>query len=668
VPRDDEAERLQAGEIGDAPDFSTVAPWLLANWVRVTAVLLTGAQVWWMSSLLSHAYFKLDDFYLVERAASNGLGWNYLMWINAGHLNIVGNFLAWVMTRISPYDWTLASAVTLVLLAVAGLTLYRMLRTLFGEHPGILLLFAIYLLSPLAFAGLSWWTVVLEVLPLEIATFCAVTAHVHYLRTRRWRHLAVATLWLVIGMAASDKGVVVPLLLLAVSSAVVTKDSWRRALLVTLREYWRAWALYGAAMVAYVTVYLVQLSTSSKAPGLPGSSGGVFEFAWTLLRDTFVPGMLGGPWRWFAVGEYGVANPPPGLAWAAVVVAALIIGVSVIGRMRTWRLWVILAGWIIVADILPVLLGRGEILPGQFLGQETRYVMEVPGIATLIIGLAFLPLASVKPAAARMAAASTAEASTAAAGTDGAAAATAIVAKTQPTLSPGRAATAAIVAIMTAVLIGSLWSFHAYVTNTTSAPARSFFATARLALAEAPSGTLILNAPIPSDVLGGLFLGPAGQTARVMAPLTGQAGPRFAVQPAGTLDRLMEFDGWGRLVSASILGTASRPLRSRQSCWPQTAGGEVIVRLQGLPDQPTELRIGYAAGSAGQVQVTYAGQTQSLDLQHGLHQAFLPVNGIDDTVVVTGMDPSQLCIGDVQVGVLLPSATGPAIPALAVNG
>jgi len=649
----DSEDRKRVGfDTGDGPDFAAVAPWLLANWIRVAAVVLTGAQVWWMSTLLARAYFKLDDFYLVERATSNGLTWKYLMWVNAGHLTPAGNFIAWLVTRASPYDWTLASAVTLVLLAIASLALFRMLHTVFGDHPGILLLFAIYLLSPLAFPGLAWWTVALEVLPLEIGLFCMVTAHVRYVRTKRLRHAAAATGWLLLAMASSDKGAIVPVLLFALTSALLTSQPWRRALWTTLRDYWVAWAVYGAAMIAYVAVYLVQLNTSSQTPGLPGTRGGVFEFAWTLIRDTFVPGILGGPWRWFAVGEYGVANPPSGLTWIAVVVIAIVIGLSLLGRLRIWRAWVILAGWIVVADILPVLLGRASILPGQFLGQETRYVMEVPGIAALIVGLAFLPLAATTRATTRS--------------TTGA---TAAVPKGKP-VQMSRPVTAAVVGVLTAVLIGSLWSFHAYVTGTTSAPARSYFATARLALAEAPSGTMVINAALPSDVLGGLFLGPVGQTAKVMAPLVPHgSGVTFTSRPAGTLDHLMEFDGWGRLATASIYGIPSAPLRPRASgtCWPETDGA-VVVQMQGLPAQASEMRIGYAAGTAGQIQVTYAGQTQTINVQHGLHSAFLPVSGSDDTVVVTGMPSAQLCIGDVQVGVLLPSATGPTIPALAVSG
>ena len=327
-----EASAPTPTEVEAAPEFGRLAEWLRPNWIRLAGVLLVGAQVWWMSGLLAHSYFKLDDFYCVERSSSDGLGWNYLMWVNAGKLTPVGNLIAWGLTRISPYDWTLISAATLVLLAAAGLTLLRMLRTMFGDHPGILLLLLVYLLSPLAFPGLSWWTVVLEVLPLEIAMFCAVTAHVRYVRTRRWPHAVAALAWLVTGMLSTDKGrggAVAP-----ARRHLRLPDAGHlaaRAGLKTLRSYWLLWSLYAAAMIGYAALYLVQLKTSSQTPGLPGPGGGIFEFAWTLFRNTFIPGMLGGPWRWFASGGYGVANPPAALAWVAVAVAAAVVLVSIWG-------------------------------------------------------------------------------------------------------------------------------------------------------------------------------------------------------------------------------------------------------------------------------------------------------------------------------------------------
>src|SRR5258705_8385244 len=79
VPLDSGGER--SDEVETAPEFGRLAEWLRPNWIRLAGVLLVGAQAWWMSGLLAHSYFKLDDFYYVERSASEGLGWNYLMWM-----------------------------------------------------------------------------------------------------------------------------------------------------------------------------------------------------------------------------------------------------------------------------------------------------------------------------------------------------------------------------------------------------------------------------------------------------------------------------------------------------------------------------------------------------------------------------------------------------------
>lgn len=269
-------------------------------------------------------------------------------------------------------------------------------------------------------------------------------------------------------------------------------------------------------------------------------------------------------------------------------------------------------------------------------------MMEVPGIAALVVGLAFLPAvstsASPHPAD-----------------------------RTSPPL--GRVSTGAIVGLLTAMLIGSIWSFHAYEASTTSAAARSYFATARLALAGAPAGTVVVDDPVPGDVLGGPLISPgAARASQVLAPLVDPAaGLRFILRPAGTFDDLTEFDGWGRLVPAGMLGSSSESLPASRSCWPRTPNG-VVVPLQHVPSEVTELKIDYVAGTAGRIQVGYAGHTEAMNLSHGLHSAYLPVSGRAGAVTITGIAPKQLCVGEVQVGVLLPSATGHGIPALAVPG
>jgi len=614
--------------------------WLRANSVLAAGVLLIGVQLLWKAGLLGRSFFRLDDYFYLEHASTQGLTWNYLTWVNAGHLNVVGSAIAWVLVRISPDDWTLASAATLVLLASTCYALLRMLRTLFGDRPGVLLLLVLYLLSPLSLPGLSWWTVALEQLPLQLAIFCAVSAHVHYLRTRAFRHAAATAAWLAVAMLSAFQGAAVPLLLFGVTSAFFGRGTWPRALWPALRQHWRAWGLYAAVAAAYVPVYLIRLRTSTVGLTRPPAIADVFDYAGTLLRETFLPGAFGGPWRWGASGVEALTAPPPVLAWISWVLAVLIVLVSVMYTWRAWRAWVILAGWLVVVDIVPVVAGRSSFVSGVLLGLSARYVWDASGILVLCLGLAFMPLAG----------------------------------GTGPWRSPRRLSRpefAAATTMVAAIVFGSLWSYYDYPADPTAAAARSYLATARLALAGAPGGTVIVDDPVPSDVTGGLFIGPVGQASSVLSPLLSRPPgirPRFVAQPDGTYDQLMEFDGYGRLVPSRILGVASQPLPAGRSCWP-AADGSVVVTLTSGAANVSTLRIGYLSAGAGRVKVTFGARSQLYSFAKGLHSAYLPVTGADgEQVVIQQVSGAIPCIGDAQVGVLLPSAAGPAIPPLAVTG
>ena len=515
--------------------------WLRANAVLAAGLLLIGAQMLWKAGLLGRSFFRLDDYLYLEHASTQGLTWNYLTWVDAGHLDVVGSAIAWVLVKISPDDWTLASAATLVLLACTCFALLRMLRTLFGDRPGVLLLLVLYLLSPLSLPSLSWWTVALEQLPLQLAIFCAVSAHVRYLRTRELRHAVAAAAWLTVAMLSAFQGAAVPLLLFAITSAFFATGTWPRALWPALREHWRAWALYAALTAAYVPLYLIRLGTSTVGLTRPPTFADVLDYAGTLLRETFLPGAFGGPWRWGASGVEALTAPPPALAWMSWALAVVIVLVSVMYTWRAWRAWAILAGWLVVVDIVPVLAGRSSLVPGELLGLSARYVWDASGILVLCLGLAFMPL----------------------------------VGGAWPWRSPRRLSRpefAAATTLVAAVVFGSLWSYYDYPADPTAAAARSYIATARLALADAPSGTVIVDDPVPSDVTGGPYRRVGRrQASSVLSPLlSGRQGtrPRFVAQPDGTYDQLMEFDGYGRLVPSRILGVGSQPLPAGRSCWP----------------------------------------------------------------------------------------------------
>jgi hypothetical protein len=628
-----------------APEASISAPepvqWLRRNAVVVTAVVLIGVQLAWKAGLLAHSYFRLDDFTIIERASRYSLSWKYLMWVNAGHLTPLGLAIGWFVVRLSPYDWALASAVTLVLLAATCLALLRLLRTLFGDHPGILVPLLVYLACPLSFAGLSWWVVTLELLPLQLALFCAVTAHVKYLRTGRLGYVLATAAWLLVAMASSLKGALVPLLLFALTSAFFTSGRWSRAVLIALREHWQAWAVYLTLMLGYAALYLSELRTSTVQPGRPGTFSSVFVMAFDLLRDTLVPGAFGGPWRWFGDQGNALANPPPGLVQASWVLAAAVIIVSFWNRLHAWRAWLILAFWLVAADIIPVALGqRASFLPGALSGHETRYVWDTIAVLAICVGLAFLPMADDESVRSRTLRRLT----------------------TQHVRS-------VIACLVTALLIGAAWSFQHFEAVTTSASGRSYIATARLALADAPAGTVIVDDPVPQAVFGGLFVGPSSEASAVLAPLGRvEATPApFITQPRGTINHLLEFDGWGRLVPSEVIGVANRRLAAGLSCWP-VVHNTIRIPLQRKAINPTTLRIGYLSGGAGEVSVTYAGQSQPYKTLDGINAAYMPVHSNGSVIVVKLLGGIRPCIGDAEVGVLLPSESGQAIPQYAVSG
>lgn len=618
------------------------------RWVRSRPVLAIGlllivANVWWKSGLLGKSFFRLDDWFYLEHASTEGFTFSYLFWVDGGHLDVVGSAIAWLTQRSSPDDWTLATAVTLVLLACTCLALLRMLRTLFGDRPAILLVLVLYMLSPLSLPGLSWWTVTLEQLPLQLAIFCAVDAHVHYLRTGRYRHAVAAAAWLAVAMLSSFQGAAVSVLLFALTSAFFATGPWSRAVWPVLRAHWRAWLLYAVLTAAYVPLYVARLRTSSIVVTKPTTASEVASYASALVRDTFVPGAFGGPWRWSSSGLEALTNPPPALAWLSWLLAIAIVVISLMYAWDAWRAWAILACWFIVVDVVPVLAGRSAFVPGVILGLSARYVWDATGILALCVGLAFLPLAG----------------------------------SPRPVRSPrrlGRAEFAAATTVIVAIVFGSIWSYSDFPVDQTAggAPgdASSYIATARAALADAPSGTLIVDNPVPPALTGGAFFGPVGMASSVLSPLlTGPPAsrPRFLTQPNGTYSHLLEFNAKGQLVPAGIVGGYSASKHAGGACWPANSG-LVTVPLNPMAKDANTLRIGYLAAGSGQVQISFGSQFLVYNFQKGLNSAFLALHGASgQTVAIQQTSGAHLCIGDVEAGDVF-MTPGPPIPAVPVSG
>ena len=599
------------------------------------------AQLAWRAIFLSHMYFRQDDFYNLDLAIKSPLNWHFLTFNTAGNVVVGTQLITWIIARVSLYDWGLASAVILVLLACANLAALRLMRTLFGNRPMILIPLAVYLLIPITMPGFGWWSAALESLPLQLAIFMSLNAHVRYVRTGRARHLAVSAAWVCFGLAFFEKTLILPLLLFGVTAAFFSgESSLRGAVRQTLMRFWRAWVVYAIIVVAGLVFVAISLRTSTIHPQVPASAMAVLRYSWALLRDTLIPGMLGGPWWWLPLGDgsYALSSPPALLAWLAIIAVAVIIGASVLRRKIAWRSWAILAGWVAAADMLPVAIGRLNYLPAITFGMETRYVADAAPVIAICIGLAFWPLAERRPRA------------------------TPVKRSLVELYADFRWRTAA--ALVVAFVAGSLWSNQIYAHDTTGQPAASYIANAKQAVQLAPRGSLVLDWPVPPGVESGLF-GRYHYASTVIGDLEqGKLAGRLRwlrSHPVGTIDKLLIFGDDGRLYPATILGTSSVTRTAQQGCWPERHG-RIIVRFASRTSPLAwELRVGYIWGSRspGTITVRYGRTLHLLRVRHGLHSAYLPVKGSATHLIVSRFGTSPICVGDAQAGTIGPDLFKP---------
>lgn len=613
--------------------------------VTVAALTLMAIQLIWMTALLTHTFFRQDDYFYLYRGFRSGMGWHYLMWEDAGQLMPFGMALFWVLAKLSLYNWPLAALSIIALWAATSLALLRVLRTLFGNRPEILVLLALFLFSPLEIAGVSWWSWALIILPVELAVCMAVDAHVRYLRGGRMRNAVAAGGWLVVGMAASDKGAVVPLALFALTWAFFVAGPLASSAVAAAVRYWRAWLLYGAVLAAWAAVYVSQMSGSSVRPHNPGPVSNVVDYVSTATGTTLLPSAMGGPWRWSTLG-YSMVNPPAALQQLSWAVAAIVVVVSCARRVHAWRAWAILAGWLVTADILPVVLGRlGATVPASLIALQARYLADAVPLLAICTGLAFLPLAQEHDA----------------------------IRLRLPSIRP------VAFIVLGVYLAGSFWSLQSFESqnNAGATAARSYIATARVAVADAPRGTLIVDGATPPWIVAHWIFGPYSYTSQVIGPIAhGEPAKHllWTAAPRGVPGNLMMFNTEGQLRPAVVAGPLSGPpvkapgKAARPRCWGVTSAGTSIPVRGSLYRWAWFVRLDYS-GPATAAAVSYGGTWVDVALPAGTHAYYVPVVGGGSAVSVRLAGPAPgWCLSGLAVGSMQPAASGPAIPAAPVDG
>ncbi|MFI7126944.1 hypothetical protein ACIBQ1_14715 [Nonomuraea sp. NPDC050153] len=591
--------------------------------VLAAGLVMVAVQLVWKFELVRRTYFRQDDFMFIARGLENSLSWDYLMRIDFGHLMPGAFAIHWAMGRLGVYNDALAHVLTISLQAAAGLAMLRLLRLLFGTRPAILVPLGFYLLTPMTISGLSWWAVVAETLPFQIALPMALGSHVLHIRTGRFRHAVAAAAWTVFGMVFFVKAPFI--LVLAFVLTLGWLGGWRR---------WRAWLLYLGVLIPYAVLFFRQLFTSVQLtndtfrPVLPTAEVAV-KSAWTLLTGSLVPTSLGGPWQWQPIGEdYALAATPPVLMWASLAVAVVAVTVSVIWRRRAWLAWLTLLGYFLLADVVPIMLGRVEALGPDLSGFELRYVSSTATVVALVIGLAFIPVEG----------------------------------EERPWRRPALRLRWAWVPVAAVFAAGSVWSGAAYADRPLGANVRSYVRTAAQALARVPVGSVILDTHVPAKIAFPVFFYDYALHSRILGP-TAPRRITWAKQLTGPVPVPLIFDEQGRLRPVAIDGVT---IPAGSACKP-VGRAEVRFRL------PVPIEDGEHT-----VQISYLNGAQTtLNVRMGLAQSVVPAGkdlGTTYTTIVGGgnelairTDGPGSCLGEIRIGAPVPAEDVSPVPPLPVR-
>jgi hypothetical protein len=556
-----------------------------------------------------NGYFGQDDFIFTYRAAHAApYDLDFLFQIYSGHVQ-PGVFLyVWAVTTISPLNFPLAMAPLLVVHALTLWLCWRVLVRLFGVRWTVVVALAVFASSPLILFPTLWLAYALQLLPVLLAMFGALHAHLRHLLGEGARFAVYAALWTVFGLAFYEKAALIPAALLAVT--VLIAPPGQPPILWALRRHRWVWLGNAAVVVLFLLLYLSLADTPVNEN--PVGSRDVLTLVYRSIVDTFLPGLLGGP----------LTSPAGGATWAtphaavrigAVAAAvALIVLSAVRSRRRALLPWLFLAAYLAV-DIALVASARLGLF-GPIIASDPRYLADAVPVAVLCAAFAFLaPRRVGEPAP-----------------------------EVRPAPLNARVAVAALTVL---VMAGAVVSFVRVAPALRFDDARAYVATAREALAEQP-GMVLYDTAVPNSIMIDWFVGDAF-TSRVVGLVP--ESPRFD-RPA---EEIYQLDGTGTPQPIINLTTTTAALKGPQPDCGYLIGEDVVrIPLEDTVTGRRIVRIGYFTGDSGEGTVRAGDTSVRVRFTEGLHVLHVVATGSYTHVEVSrNLRLAPICVTDVLVGV-----------------
>ncbi|MDA0568021.1 hypothetical protein LG943_27415 [Streptomonospora sp. S1-112] len=605
---------------------------LLNRGLRDPVVLLGAALILGSVALKVHvlgaAYFIEDDFLFIGNAAATDLTVDYLTDLHKGHLMPGAMLLAYIQAAVAPYSWAGASGVMLAFQAGAAVAVFRLLWVVFGRRWAIVAPLALYCFAPLTVPVLAWWSAALNAVPFQLAIALALLWLVRYLRTGEVRYGWMTAGAVLLGMAFSVKAVFLPPLLFAFAAAFLVPGRLPRVLWRTADRDLPFWVGMALLSVGYGLVYLSRQDTAEgEGAGMPRAEA-VADMARGLLGETFPAGAVGGPGQWGPVTPAGgLLDPPTWVVAAAWAVLLLIAAASLLTRRRAWRAWALLAGYLVVVDLVPTAIARGRY--ESLVGYDPRYVADAALVFVLCLAFAFLPTRSeAEP-----------------------------VRRWTPPRRAARAVRAVAVTATAALTAAGAYSTYTFTDTLSGDRVRWYLDTVRQSVRDVPAEAGIYPRPVPEDIVLP-WNGPRRLTSHLLSPLA-EPGVAERIRDPEPANAALVFNDAGYLVPGEpVEGSAFFGPPEDEECV-LTFGGQVMWPVESLGGPTLVLSIAYTSERATEVGAVLGDRWETTRLPAAPDGGvwYLPLDGAGDQLVLH-TDEDALCMRWVTFGELQPVTEG----------
>ena len=588
----------------EKPRFSPV--------LRYGLLMLAGQallRIWFLSG----SWFYFDDLAFMSAGMNDKLDLHFLARDYAGHLMPGAWFVIKVLAVWAPYDWTIWAGVLVALQAVASYGMLRLLRSMFGDRPFVLALFAGYLFWIFTIPAGVWFAAGINQLPLQIALVFGLHAHLEYLRTHRVGALAQTLGWTVFGLLFYEKSIILFGLYALITLGWFVKGSLGERLSSAWSTYRLGVIAHACVAIPYIAIYLkygLDLGGSSTPSSL------LAAVAYRLVGVALSTGLIGGPFQWKSMSANALANPTDLVSLISWVALGALVWYAHHTRTKSRRAWMLILATSAVNVYL--LAAARATLVGADIGLEYRYQTEAAAVAVLTIGLALLPLRGavevneVRPDAERVA--------------------------DRPI----------VVQLVTVVVVAcALVSTLAYVQNWQDKNVTpAYYDNVKTSLANAHLKQVpLVDGSLPQNLLWA-FGFPENTDSHVFRNLADQTD-----YPSSTVDHLYTFNDAGQLTFALI--------KPRRTMVPQQGCGYILKKNKPtvIPlDGPVIgggwwIEMGYAGANDFKLKVTYGDHTKVMRLPAGLHTAFFEASGAFDSVTLdNGPRGATSCVGKLNLG------------------